>query len=128
MLRLVGKEILVPAYHHGVEVEALVDAGAKVKFYRVGGRWDVDLKDVERRIGPETGALYLIHYAGFPGPTDAMRALVRCRNTTAPAQTTLPPSRMPTPAREKFRRIAPMMTPSASTQKIQRRRPKRQSS
>lgn len=75
MLNLVGKEVLVPAYHHGVEVEALIDAGAVPRFYRVGARWDVDLEDVERQITPNTRALYLIHYAGFPGPTAAMREL-----------------------------------------------------
>lgn len=75
MLGLVGREILVPAYHHGVEVEALVDAGAVPRFYRVDAGWGVDLEDVERQLSPRTGALYLIHYAGFPGPTDAMRGL-----------------------------------------------------
>lgn len=75
MLNLVGKEVLVPAYHHGVEVEALVDAGAIPRFYRVDARWGVDLADVERRITDQTRALYLIHYAGFPGPTEAMRRL-----------------------------------------------------
>lgn len=74
-LKLDGGEILVPAYHHGVEIEALVDAGAQVSFYRVGRRWDVDLEDVERRINSRTKALYLVHYAGFPGPVDAMKAL-----------------------------------------------------
>lgn len=75
MLGLDKGEVLVPAYHHGVEIEALLDAGAAVKFYRVGSKWDVDLQDVERQIGPKTRALYLTHYAGFPGPIDAMRAL-----------------------------------------------------
>ena len=68
-------EVLMPAYHHGVEVDAVVDAGAAVRFYRVGSRWDVDLEDVERKIGPATRALYLVHYAGFPGPATAMREL-----------------------------------------------------
>lgn len=72
---LAGSEVLVPAYHHGVEIEALVDAGAIPKFYRVDDRWNVDLADVERRIGPRTRALYLIHYAGFPGPAEEMKRL-----------------------------------------------------
>ena len=42
-------EVLVPSYHHGVEIEALLDAGAEVKFYRIGGKFDVDLEDVERK-------------------------------------------------------------------------------
>lgn len=68
-------EVLVPAYHHGVEVEALLDAGAQVRFFRVGPRWEVDLDDLERKIGPRTRALYLIHYAGFPGPVAEIKAL-----------------------------------------------------
>ena len=75
VLGLDGGEVLVPAYHHGVEVEALVDAGAAVRFYRVGPRCDVDLQDVARKIGPRTRAIYLIHYAGFPGPAAELRAL-----------------------------------------------------
>ncbi len=75
MLGLEGGEVLVPAYHHGVEVEALIDAGAKVRFYRVDARWRVDVADLARRIGPATRAVYLIHYAGFPGPVEALRAL-----------------------------------------------------
>jgi len=75
MLELEGNEVLVPAYHHGVEIEALVDAGAMPRFYRVGPRWNVDLGDVERKIGPRTRALYLTHYAGFPGPVEEMRDL-----------------------------------------------------
>ena len=74
-LGLTGGEVLVPACHHGVEIEALVDAGARVTFYRVGSHWDVDLDDVEKKIGRDTRALYLTHYAGFPGPARAMRAL-----------------------------------------------------
>ncbi len=75
MLGLDKGEVLMPAYHHGVEVEALMDAGATPVFYRVGRRWDVDLEDVERKIGPNTKALYLIHYAGFPGPAAEMRQI-----------------------------------------------------
>ncbi len=75
MLELEGNEVLVPAYHHGVEIEALVDAGATPRFYRVGPRWNVDLEDVERKIGLRTRALYLTHYAGFPGPVEEMRDL-----------------------------------------------------
>lgn len=75
MMNLEGGEILVPSYHHGVEIEALVDAGARPVFYRVGKQWDVDLEDVKRKITPKTKALYLIHYAGFPGPVLEMKKL-----------------------------------------------------
>jgi perosamine synthetase len=75
MLGLDKGEVLMPSYHHGVEVEAVIDAGATPRFYRVGSRWDVDLEDVEKKIGPKTKALYLVHYAGFPGPVSEMREI-----------------------------------------------------
>lgn len=77
MLRLDRGEVLVPSYHHGEEIEALVDAGAQVKFYRIGERLEVDLLDVERKINPMTSALYLTHFAGFPGPVREMQKLAR---------------------------------------------------
>ncbi len=75
LLGLDGGEVLMPSYHHGVEVEAVAATGARPVFYRVDERWRVDLADLARRIGPDTRALYLIHYAGFPGPVAAMRRL-----------------------------------------------------
>jgi dTDP-4-amino-4,6-dideoxygalactose transaminase len=73
VLRLESREVLVPAYHHGVEVDALLAAGAHPAFYPVGARWTVDLEDLERRIGPRTGGLLLTHFAGFPGPVRQLR-------------------------------------------------------
>lgn len=75
VLRLEGREVLVPAYHHGVEVDALLSAGAFPAFYGVGVRWNLDVEDVERRIGPRTGGIVLTHFGGFPGPTGQLRAL-----------------------------------------------------
>lgn len=75
LLDLSGGEVVVPAYHHGVEIETLVAAGVKPVFYPVGRNWEVNPADVEALIGPDTRALYLIHYAGFPGPTRQMKAL-----------------------------------------------------
>ncbi len=75
VLGLEGREVLVPAYHHGVEVDALLSAGAHPAFYAVGRRWTVDLEDLERRIGPRTRGLLLTHFAGFPGPATQLRAL-----------------------------------------------------
>jgi len=74
-LGLEGGEVLVPAYHHGVEIEALIDAGARVKFYAIGRHFEIDLDEVEGMIGPETKALYLTHFLGFPGPVREMKAL-----------------------------------------------------
>ena len=75
MLGLDRGEVLVPSYHHGVEIESLVDAGARVRFYRVGARFEVDLDDVRRKINAKTTALYLTHFVGFPGPAREMKQL-----------------------------------------------------
>lgn len=75
MLGLDRGEVLVPSYHHGVEIEALIDAGAQVKFYRIGKRFELDLVDVERKINARTTALYITHFAGFPGPVREMKKL-----------------------------------------------------
>lgn len=79
-LRLDKGEVLVPAYHHGVEIEALIDAGAKVKFYRITDKWDIDLEDVEKKINKQTSALYLTHFGGFPGPVREMKKLAEKYN------------------------------------------------
>jgi len=72
-------QVLVPAYHHGVEVEAILQAGNEIDFFRVNGRMEVDLKDLERRIRRRTGAIYLIYYLGFPQPVRQIQALCRER-------------------------------------------------
>jgi dTDP-4-amino-4,6-dideoxygalactose transaminase len=61
-----GDEALVPAYHHGSEIEAVRRAGLTCRFYDC----DVTLAPDERRLdelhGPRTRVLYLVHYYGFP--------------------------------------------------------------
>ncbi len=77
---LAGREVLFPAYFHGVELEALLEAGVRPKFFPVHERMRVDAKDVIERIGPETKAVYLIHYVGFPAPVEEIAAACRERN------------------------------------------------
>lgn len=79
LLRLSEREILVPAYHHGVEVEALLDAGALPRFYPIGPRLALDPAEVIARMGPKTAAVYVIHYLGFPQPLDALLEACRVR-------------------------------------------------
>lgn len=60
-----GDVVLVPAYHHGSEIEALVRAGLGCRFY--GGRELEPVgEELERLLGPRVRALYLIHYLGYP--------------------------------------------------------------
>jgi hypothetical protein len=76
-LGLGGAEVIAPAYHHGVEIAALLAAGARVRFARVDATMRLDLEHLESQIGPQTAALYVIHYAGFPQPMMPIREIAR---------------------------------------------------
>jgi dTDP-4-amino-4,6-dideoxygalactose transaminase len=75
LLGLGGSEVLVPAYHHGVEIAALVHAGCVPRFVRVDAGMRLDVEELAAKIGPRTGAIYVIHYAGFPQPMDEILQL-----------------------------------------------------
>jgi perosamine synthetase len=77
--KLEGREVLFPAYFHGVELEALLHAGVRPRFYRVRPRMRVETSDIVSRIGPDTRAIYLIHYLGFPGPAAELAQVARER-------------------------------------------------
>ena len=72
-----GDEVLLPAYHHGSEVEAFRRTSLGCRFYDVGPTLRPDLAAIEELVGPRTRALYLIHYLGFP--QDAAGWLRWCR-------------------------------------------------
>lgn len=80
-IRLLGLKaedrVLVPSYHHGVEVEAILQAGPAVDFFRVDANMNIDLEDLEKKIRPETRAIYLIYYLGFPQPVDILLDLCK---------------------------------------------------
>jgi dTDP-4-amino-4,6-dideoxygalactose transaminase len=69
----VGDEVLVPEYHHGSEVEALIRAGLRPRFYRVDERLEPDLEHLTSLLTPRVRVLYLIHYLGFPQDTTRWR-------------------------------------------------------
>ena len=69
-----GQTILVPAYVCKSAVEPLLAAGAKVDFYAVTRRCEVDFDDLAPRITVDTAAVLAIHYFGFPTTIDRMRA------------------------------------------------------
>src|SRR5256886_9563262 len=62
MLGLAGKKVLMPAYHHGVELETLLAAGVTPVFFRVDGQMRADLRDAREK-ARGCSALYMIHYA-----------------------------------------------------------------
>ncbi|MDH3307392.1 MAG: aminotransferase class V-fold PLP-dependent enzyme [Acidimicrobiia bacterium] len=69
-----GDEVLVPAYHHGSEVEALRQAGLVVRYVDITPDMEFDPTGLEATLGPRTRVLYLIHFLGFPQDTARWRA------------------------------------------------------
>lgn len=69
-----GDEILVPAYHHGSEVEALVQAGLACRFYDLGEDSIIDEEELESLLGPRVKGLHLTHYLGIPQDAARWRA------------------------------------------------------
>ncbi len=74
LLGLSGKKVLVPAYHHGVELETLLAAGVEPVFFRVDAQMRADFGDARAKAAG-AAALYVIHYAGFPQDMHAARQL-----------------------------------------------------
>ncbi len=77
LLGLAGREVLFPAYFGGPVLEAPLAAGARIRFYPVRAGMRVDPEDIRARITPETRAIYLIHFAGFPGPVEDVQQICR---------------------------------------------------
>jgi perosamine synthetase len=76
--------VLMPAYHHGVEVEAVRAAGADILFYRVDRDMRVDLDDLAAKAArPEVRVVYLTHFVGFAQPAAAVREIVQTHNKNA---------------------------------------------
>jgi dTDP-4-amino-4,6-dideoxygalactose transaminase len=61
-----GDEVLVPAYHHGSEVEALARAGIDCRFYEASETLEPVTQELEAALTARTRALLLVHYIGFP--------------------------------------------------------------
>jgi perosamine synthetase len=61
-----GDEVLVPEYHHGSEVEALLRAGLQPRFYSCDELLEPDRAQLNRLLNRRVRVLYLIHYLGFP--------------------------------------------------------------
>src|SRR5437660_4971939 len=74
LLKLSGRSVLMPAYHHGVELETLLAAGVKPVFFRVDPQMRCDFDEARAR-AKDVAAVYVIHYAGFPQNMAAARAL-----------------------------------------------------
>lgn len=74
-----GATVLMPDYHSGVEVWAVRAAGARVKYYRVDRNMAPDLNRLDELCRSRPGAIYLIHYLGWPQPANEVREICRRR-------------------------------------------------
>lgn len=74
-----GDTVLVPAYHSPSMIPPVLWRGATPVFYRVTADAGVDLDDLAARIGPETRAVMVTHYFGFPQDLAPIRALCDAR-------------------------------------------------
>lgn len=61
-----GSTILVPSYFQGTEIDTLIAAGYKLRYYELDHNFEVDLTDVEQKVDSDVSALYIIHYFGLP--------------------------------------------------------------
>lgn len=75
-----GDEVIVPSMSYIASANAVRYAGATPVFAEVDPRtFNLDPEDVERRIGPRTRALMLVHQIGTPCDIDAFRAIAERR-------------------------------------------------
>lgn len=59
-------EVLMPAYNCGSEVDPFHAYGAKVMFYRVDEKAQIDYEDIKKRCTPKTRVVYITYYFGWP--------------------------------------------------------------
>lgn len=79
-LRLDEREtVLVPDYHHGVEVAAIRAAGASVVFYPIDRRLQPNLDVLAKLCKSRPRILYVIHFLGWPQPMQEIAALCKER-------------------------------------------------
>lgn len=69
-----GDVALVPAYHHGSEVEAYVRKGMELRYYDASADLAPDPAELEARFDPSVRILHLIHYLGFAQDIGRWRA------------------------------------------------------
>jgi perosamine synthetase len=75
------RTVLMPSYHHGVEVEAVRAAGANIVFYRVGADMRIDLDDIARKAAqPGVRVIYVTHFVGFAQPMPEARKIAQKHN------------------------------------------------
>jgi perosamine synthetase len=78
--KLESQEVLFPNYFHGVELQALLHAGVRIRFYPVDRNMRIYPERVIANVTPQSRAVYLIHYLGFPGPVEELKDFCRAND------------------------------------------------
>jgi dTDP-4-amino-4,6-dideoxygalactose transaminase len=71
--------VVMPSFMPAKLLRAALASGCDVRFYEVYARCEWDLADVEAQLGPDTVAIFHVHYFGLPGPIEGMRDLAARR-------------------------------------------------
>jgi dTDP-4-amino-4,6-dideoxygalactose transaminase len=74
-----GESVLVPDYHSGNEVAAILAAGASVRYYPIRRNLEPDLDALDRLSRSNASALLVIHFFGWPQPLPELQELCRER-------------------------------------------------
>ena len=77
LLKRAGDLALAPAYHNGLEIQALRTAGATVRFFNLDRRLEPDLDEIRRGLRDGAKLVLVIHFNGWPQPIEQIRALCR---------------------------------------------------
>jgi dTDP-4-amino-4,6-dideoxygalactose transaminase len=75
-----GDSVLVPDYHSGNEVAAILAAGPAVRYYPIRRNLEPDLDALARLCRSNARALLAIHFFGWPQPLRALLGLCRERD------------------------------------------------
>ena len=75
-----GDVILVPAYLCSAVLQPIKKRRLRFKFYQIQKDMSANLKDLAEKICPETKAILVIHYFGFPQPVSGINRICRERN------------------------------------------------
>jgi perosamine synthetase len=74
-----GDQVLMPSYHCGSEVDAVMSTGAEVVLYRIGADARIDEADLYRRVTPRTRVVYVVHYFGWSHRLSRLAAHCRAK-------------------------------------------------
>lgn len=74
-----GDNILFPAYHCGMELDAILKAGISVRFYPVDRETKISVDSIRKNMDERTKAVFIIHYFGFPQDLSEIMKICRSR-------------------------------------------------